>query len=69
MTGAGTTPPDREGGRDGLRNPCPIMGVPRGREKDSGTLGGGPSAEGQKSPEHEGFSGDRNVRSPYSGTT
>ena len=59
MTGAGTTPPDREGGRDGLRNPCPIVEVPRGREEDSGTLGGGPSAEGRKSPERGGFSGDR----------
>ena len=59
MTGAGTTPPDREGGRDRLRNPCPIVEVPRGREEDSGTLGGGPSAEGRKSPESEAFSGDR----------
>ena len=59
MTGAGTTPPDREGGRDGPRNPCLIVEVPRGGEEDSGTLGGGPSAEGRKSPERERFSGDR----------
>ena len=59
MTGVGTTPPDREGGRDGLRNPCSMVEVPRGRKEDSGTLGGGPSAEGQKSPERGGFSGDR----------
>ena len=59
MTGVGTTPPYREGGKDGLRNPCPTVEVPRGREEDSGTLGGGPSAEGRKSPERGGFSGDK----------
>ena len=46
MTGAGTTPSDREGGKDGLRNPCPTVEVPRGREEDRGTLGGGLSTGG-----------------------
>ena len=59
MTGAGTIPSDRQGGKDRLRNPCPTVEVPRGREEDRGTLGGGLSAEGRKSPEHGGFSGDR----------
>ena len=48
MTGGGMTPSDREGGKDGLWNPCPTVEVPRGREEDSGTLGGGLSAEGRK---------------------
>ena len=59
MTGAGMTPPDQGGGKDGRRNPCPTVEVPRGREEDSGTLGGGLSAEGRKSPERGGFSGDK----------
>ena len=59
MTGVGMTPPDRGGGKDGLRNPCPTVEVPRGREEDRGTLGGGLSAEGRKLPECGGFSGDK----------
>ena len=59
MTGAGMTTPDRGGGKDGLQNPCPTVEVPRGREEDSGTLGGGLSAEGHKLPERGGFSGDK----------
>ena len=59
MTGGGTPPPDRKGGKDGLRNPCPTVEAPRGREEDSGTLGGGPGAEGRKSLEHGGLSGDK----------
>ena len=59
MTGGGMTSPDREGGKDGLRNPCPTVEAPRGREEASGTLGGGLRAEGRKSPERGGFSGDK----------
>ena len=59
MTGGGMTSPDREGGKDGLWNPCPTVEAPRGREEASGTLGGGLRAEGQKSPERGGFSGDK----------
>ena len=59
VTGAGTIPSDREGGKDGLQNPCPTVEVPRGQEEDRGTLGGGLSTEGRKSPERGGFSGDK----------
>ena len=59
MTGAGMTPPDRGGGKEGLRNPCPTVEVPKGQEEDRGALGGGLSAEGRKSPERGGFSGDK----------
>ena len=59
MTGGGMTPSDREGRKDRLQNPCPSVEVPRGREEDSGTLGGGLSAEGRKSPERGRFSGDK----------
>ena len=59
MTGGGMTSPDREGGKDRLRNPCPTVEAPRGREEASGTLGGGLRAEGRKSPECGGFSGDK----------
>ena len=59
MIGGGMTPSDREGGKDGLWNPCPAVEIPRGREEDRGTLGGGLSTEGQKSPECGGTSGDK----------
>ena len=59
MTGGGMTPPDQEGGKDRPRNPCPTVEAPRGREEDRGTLGGGLSTEGRKSPEHGGPSGDK----------
>ena len=59
MTGVGTTPSDREGRKDRLRNPCPTVEVPRGREEDIGTLGGGLSAEGRKLPERGRFSGNK----------
>ena len=59
MIGGGTTPSDREGGKDGLRNPCPAVEVPRGPEEDRGTLEGGLSTEGRKSPERGGPSGDK----------
>ena len=59
MTGAEMTPSDQKGGKEGLRNPCPTVEVPRGREEDRGTLGGGLNAEGRKSPECGRFSGDK----------
>ena len=59
VTGEGTTPPDREGKREEPRNPCPTVEAPKGREEDRGTLGGGLSTEGRKSPEHGGPSGNK----------
>ena len=59
MIGTGTIPSDREGGKDGLQNPCPTVEVPRGREEDRGTLGGGLSTEGRKLPERVEPSGDK----------
>ena len=63
MIGGGTTPSDREGGKDGLRNPCPTVEVPRGREEDRGTL---QRAESRRNVAD--LLAIRNVRSPYSGT-
>ena len=59
MTGGGMTPQDREGGKEGPRNPCPTVEAPRGREEDRGILGGGLSTEGRKLPERGGPSGDK----------
>ena len=59
MTGGETTPPDREGGKDGPQNPCPTVEAPRGREEDRGILGGGLSTEGRKSLERGRPSGDK----------
>ena len=55
----GRSPQIEREGEDGLRNPCPTVEVPRGREEDRGTLGGGLSTEGRKSPERGGPSGDK----------
>ena len=59
VTGEGTTPPDREGGKDIPQNPRPTTETPKGWEEGRGTLETEPRAKDRKSPERSGHPDDR----------